>query len=194
MKEFQHTEFEYEKIPKHSFSIGLEALQIYNTIPSKEIYDPELLRGFTREVYYYFQSHHFKDPEYALYMLTLLDRFVDHLKAQAVAGKKFISTTQPPASGNDFEMYFNETLNGNTTIVYNTDDNSGVYIGHNLMNFVHTTDQSYIDDSVSILKKQMANSSVISVVNEKERNNYFFQVKNMINTFRKKIELELASS
>ncbi|NRA11533.1 MAG: hypothetical protein HRT57_06235 [Crocinitomicaceae bacterium] len=192
VKEFQNQKFKYEKISPESFNIGLDALKMYNSIPSKEIYDPELLRGFVREIYYYFESEQFEDPQYAIYMLDLLDRFVDHLKAQAAAGKKFVSTTEPPASGNNFEMYHNETLNGNTTIHYKTDDYEGLYIGHNLMNSVYTSDKAYIDDTVSILNKQMANSSVISSVNEKERNNYFSQVKRMIESFKKKIELELS--
>lgn len=191
VKEFQDQQFKYEKISPESFNTGLDALKMYNAIPSKEIVDPELLRGFVREVYYYFESDQFEDPQYAIYILNLLDRFVDHLKAQAVAGKKFVSTTEPPASGNDFELYHNETLNGNTTIHYKTDDYQGLYVGHNLMNSVYTTDSAYIDDTVSVLQKQMANSSVISVVNEKERNNYFSQVKKMIDSFRKKMELEV---
>ena len=192
VKEFKDQKFKYEKISPESFNTGLDALKMYNSIPSKEIFDPELLRGFVREVYYYFESEQFEDPEYAVYILDLLERFVDHLKAQAEVGKKFVSTTEPPASGNDFEMYHNETLNGNTTIHYKTDDYEGLYVGHNLMNSVYTTDQAYIEDTVSILNKQMANSSVISNVNEKERNNYFSQVRRMIQSFKKKIELELS--
>ncbi|MFT6923945.1 MAG: hypothetical protein ACJA1C_002965 [Crocinitomicaceae bacterium] len=191
VKEFQDQKFKYEKISPESFNTGLDALKMYNSIPSKEIYDPELLRGFVREVYYYFESEQFEDPQYAIYILDLLDRFVDHLKAQAAVGKKFVSTTEPPASGNNFEMYHNETLNGNTTIHYKTDDYQGLYVGHNLLNSVYTTDKAYIDDTVSVLNKQMANSSVISSVNEKERNNYFSQVKRMIESFKKKIELEV---
>ena len=191
VKELQDQKFKYEKISPESFNTGLDALKMYNSIPSKEIYDPELLRGFVREVYYYFESEQFEDPQYAIHILDLLDRFADHLKAQAAVGKKFVSTTEPPASGNDFEMYHNETLNGNTTIHYKTDDYQGLYVGHNLLNSVYTTDKAYIDDTVSVLNKQMANSSVISSVNEKERNNYFSQVKRMIESFKKKIELEV---
>lgn len=192
VKEFQNQKFKYEKISPESFNTGLDALKMYNAIPSKEIYDPELLRGFVREVFYYFQSEQFEDPKYAIYILDLLDRFVDHLKAQATVGKKFVSTTEPPASGNDFEMYHNETINGGTTIYYKTDHYQGLYVGHNLLNSVHTTDQEYIDDTIGVLNKQMANSSVISIVNEKERNNYFSQVKRMIESFKKKIELEIS--
>jgi hypothetical protein len=191
LEEFKDQKFKYEKISPQSFNIGYEALKMYIDIPSKEIYDLELLRGFAREVYYYYEAEQFEDPHYAIYVLDLLNRFVDHLKAQATAGKKFVSTLEPPATGHEFEMYLNETLNGNTTIVYKTDDLEGVFIGHNLLNSVHTTDHAYIADTVGVLNKQMTNSSLISVVNEKQRNNFFSQIKRMIDSYKKKIQIDL---
>ena len=192
MEEYKGVPFEYEKLPEETFAIGMEVLRLYNSIPSKEIYDATFLRGFSREVYYYFNAHHFKDPGYAIYLLELLGRFVDHLEAQAILGKKFTFGNEPPASGNEFTMYHNETLNGNGATLYKTDDHSGLYITHNLLNYLHTTDKIYYEDSLNVMNKQMANSSVISAVNEKDRNSYFFQVKNMINNLKKKMELEMA--
>lgn len=189
--EYKDTKFGYAKISDKTFNIGKDILRVYNSIPSQEIYDPSLLRGFTREIYYYFNANMFEDPEYALYLLTLIERFIAHLKDQAAHGKKFIANTAPPANGNDFKMYYNETLNANGSIYYKTAESEGLYLTHNIMNFLSTRDEKYISDSVAILHKQMANSSIISEANEKERNKYFFQIENMVNQYRKKMELEL---
>ena len=59
------------------------------------------------------------------------------------------------------------------------------------MNYLQTVDKKYVLDSKQILDKQLANSSLISEVNEKERNNYFFEFEKMILSFRKKIEADL---
>ncbi|MDP5099277.1 MAG: helix-turn-helix transcriptional regulator [Crocinitomicaceae bacterium] len=191
MEEFQGKQFEYQKLPEETFAIGQEVLRIYNSIPSKEIYDGSFLRGFAREIYYYFNAHQFKDPGYAVYLLELLLRFVDHLENQAAIGKKFTFGIQPPASGNDFTMFHNETLNGNGTTVYKTDDHRGLYITHNLLNYIHTNDKVYFEDTMNVLNKQMANSSIISSNNEKARNDYFFHVKKMIIKLKSKMEIEL---
>jgi len=183
--------FKYEKFSDKTFGTGVNILKIYNTIPSKEVYDPDLLRGFVREIHYYYKAHLFEDPRYAMHLLDKLDLFMDHLKEQAIIGKKFIKGTQAPASGNDFEMYYSETFNSATSILYKSDDYSGLFIAHNLMNTLHTSDKIYMEDSMGVLKKQIANSSVISVVNEKERNTFFAQIKKMIGNVRKKIELDL---
>ena len=59
------------------------------------------------------------------------------------------------------------------------------------MNYLQTIDKKYVLDSKQIIDKQLANSSLISEVNEKERNNYFFEFEKMILSFRKKIEEDL---
>jgi len=191
LKEYENVNFEYEKISPKTFEIGFETLKIYNTIPSKEIYDIDLLRGFAREIYYYYNSRLITDPSYAIYLLEVLDRFVDHLKAQAEAGKKFVSKSEAPANGNEFEMYYNEANNGNGSIYYQSENEKGLFITHNMLNYLHTSDETYLDDSYQVLKKQLANSSVISSSNEKERNNFFFKIKSNINNIRKKIEADL---
>lgn len=191
MDEFKGKSYDYEKLPEETFAIGHEVLRIYNSIPSQELYDDTFLRGFASEVVYYYKAQHFKDPGYAVYLLELLIRFVDHLEVQATIGKKFIAETQPPASGNEFTMYHNETLNGNGTTMYRTDDHKGLYITHNLLNFIHSSDATYYDDSLNVINKQMANASVISQVNEKSRNSYFHSLRKMINNQKKKIELDL---
>jgi hypothetical protein len=59
------------------------------------------------------------------------------------------------------------------------------------MNYLQTTDSTYVTDTELILGKQLANSSIISVVNEKERNHFFHEFDRTISFFRKKIEADL---
>jgi hypothetical protein len=59
------------------------------------------------------------------------------------------------------------------------------------MNYLHTNAPSYISDSKQIIDKQLSNSSLVSQVNEKERNNFFFEFEKTILSFRKKIEADL---
>jgi hypothetical protein len=112
------------------------------------------------------------------------------LEAQANCGKKFMYGTQAPANGNNFEMYLNETINSDATFYYKGKELQGVYLTHNLMNYLETTDENYVNDSKLIIDKQLANSSLISVVNEKERNNFFFEFNKTINSFKKKMEAD----
>lgn len=190
--DYKDQPFRHERTSSKAFDLGKEILQIYNSIPSKEIYDPEFMRGFMRQVQYYYKSHLFEDPEYALFLYDRVLMLSQHLKSQAVQGKKFMYGTEPPAQGNDFEMYLNETINSDATFYYRSKDVQGLYITHNIMNYLETNNESFVKDSYFILEKQLMNSSLISVVNEKERNNFFYDFDRTINMFKKKIEADLS--
>jgi hypothetical protein len=183
--------FKHEKVTERAFELGKNIVAMYNSIPSIEIFDPELMRGFMRQILYYFKSNMFEDPSYALFLCDRAIMFSQHLKAQADCGKKFIYGTHPPEQGNQFEMYLNETINSDAAFYYESKEKKGLYVTHNIMNYLQTTDEQYVSDTKQVLDKQLANSSLISVVNEKERNNYFFEFEKTINMFRKKIEADI---
>lgn len=189
--DYKNALFQHEKTSDTAFSLGKEILQIYNAIPSQEIYDPEFMRGFLRQIQYYYNAHLFENPEYALFLYDRMLLLSSHLKEQANCGKKFIYGTQAPASGNDFKMYLNETINSDVTFYYESKELKGLYLTHNIMNYLETTNPNYVNDSKLIIDKQLTNSSLISNVNEKERNNFFFEFDRTINSFKKKIEADL---
>jgi hypothetical protein len=189
--DLKETLFEHEKTSETAFGYGKEILQIYNSIPSKEIYDLEFMRGFMRQIEYYFKAHLFKEPEYAIFLLDRVLMLSGHLKEQASIGKKFMYSTQAPAQGNEFEMYLNETINSDATFYFKGKEIEGLFITHNIMNYLETNNQLYIQDTLQILDRQLSNSSLISIVNERERNNFFFDFDRTINSFKKRIEANL---
>jgi hypothetical protein len=191
IKDYALEKFKHEKTSERAFELGRDILQLYNQIPSTEIFDPELMRGFMRQIFYYYKAHLFEDPSYALFLCDRALLMVQHLHDQASVGKKFIYGTQAPAEGNMFNMYVNETINAETTFLYETNESKGLFISHNIMNYLHTSDELYVSDTMKILDKQLANSSLISVVNEKERNSYFYDLEKMIRSFRARIESDL---
>jgi hypothetical protein len=188
---YQNEKFKHEKTSERAFELGRDILQIYNSIPSQEIYDPQLLQGFIRQIVYYCQAHHFEDPQYALFLCDRLKMMSAHIREQASLGKKFIYGTQAPASGNDFAMFNNEIVNTDASFYFTSSELQGVYLTHNVMNYLQTTNKGYVEDTKQILDKQIANSSIISVVNEKERNNYFHELDRTIDIAKKKIEASL---
>ncbi len=189
--EYKNQQFSYQKISERTFQTGKEILQIYSSIPSKEIYDIDLLRGFVRQIRYYFNAYLFKDPSYSLVLLNQTQELLNHIKEQAIIGKKFMYGTQAPFSGNDFEMYFNETLNADGTFCFKSKEKNGIYLNHNIMNFLQTSDEDYVKETDQIIGRILDNSSLISNTNERERNSFFHQVEKTINNYKQKIEIDL---
>ena len=191
IEEYQNVLFQEEKLTDHAYSVGYEILQRYVKIPTTECYDPEFLKGFMRQIQYYSSAHLFKDPEYPLVLMDEIKMMAEHIKLQAELGKKFIYRQQPPASGNEFNLYLNDTINADNTYYYEAQEQKGIYVVHNHLNFLHTTDPTYVKESKSILDRQISNSSLISQVNEKERNSFFHKLDKTISMFRSKIEADL---
>ena len=191
LPEYENTKFKDEKIDKETMAIGIESLNIYNSVPSIEVYGPETLRGFLRQIEYYFDSHYFQDPAYALTLLDSLYNFMEHMKAQAEAGRKFSYGNEVPNSGNEFKMYANDTFLPDNTYLTKWKGGSSVYFTHNLMNYLFTSDPYYVSESEAVLHRLVDNSSLISKENVKQRERFFAGIERTISNFRRKVEAEL---
>jgi hypothetical protein len=189
--EFRNQQFTHEKTSERTFKTGKEVLTIYNSIPSKEIYDLDFLRGFIRQIQYYFSAHLFKDPKYSLRLLNEMTLLLNHIKEQAIVGRKFMYGLQAPASGSEYEVYLNETTISDSTYFFKSTEKKGMYITHNMMNYLSTTDENYVNETEHILNKLVSNSSLISATNEKERNSFFYQLERTIQLYKQKIETDL---
>lgn len=191
IENYKTEQFNHEKIAEKTFQTGKEILQIYNTIPSKEIYDSDFLRGFIRQIQYYFNAYLFKDPNYAIRLLDEMQQLIEHMKTQTSIGKKFMFGTHPPASGNNYEVFLNETIINDSTYCFKSDEKKGLFLTHNMMNYLKTSDENYVSESEQIIDKLIENSSLISKVNEKERNGFFHQLERTILIYKQKIESDL---
>lgn len=189
---YENELFRREKIDKQTLMIGIEAHNIYNSIPTTEIYSAETLRGTLRQIQYYFDAHLFEDRSYVLELVDNLLALIGHLKAQAEIGRKYAYGNEPPTAGNSIDMYFNETFISDNTYLIKSNSGSSVYLSHNIMNYLNTTDPYYIQESEFVLEKLVNNSNLISKVNAKDRNRFFATLEINVRNFRKKVEAELA--
>lgn len=185
---YQNEKFKHEKITERAFELGWTILQKYNSIPTVEIVDLDLINGFMRQVIYYLEAGLFEDPSYALFLTERAELFISHFKTQAQQGKKFMIGNDAPAQGNNLSLYMNETINTDATFIYESKQERGVYLTHNIMNYLHTSNEIYFKDSMQIMERQIINSSLISEVNEKQRNAYFTAIEKKVHSHKKTIQ------
>lgn len=162
----------------------------YNELPTTEIYDSELLRGFAREIQVNYHSGSFENPHYALFLFDQLKQFTNHLKNQAEIGRKFI-VNAPHNLGGNFQMFHNTTLNAITSTYYKTDIKEGLIIAHNYMNTLHTDNKIYIDDSKRILDYILSHSTSLSQTNESGRESYFNEINTQIDFYMEKVKRDM---
>jgi len=189
--EFDNLKFGRETISSDILEISIEAHNLYNSIPSTEIYSPETLRGTLRQIEYYFDARLFEDPEYALELLDSLVELLMHMKKQTEVGRKFPLGKEAVTSGNELYLYSNDTYIYDNTYFFEWDNGSAVYFSHNIMNYLTTSNRHYTEETKLILDQLLDNSCLISNANAKERNRFFGNIEHTIFQFRKKVELEL---
>lgn len=191
MEEYRGELHEEVRVDESLFGLGAEVLDLYVKLPTSECYDPEFLRGLIRQIHYYAEARLFKDPRYALKLMDDVKNMADHVQAQAELGKKFKFRDKSGFVGEKYNVYLNDTINSDNTFYYQADEVEGIYMSHNQMNYLHTSDTVYVKETKSILEKQFANSSLISKVNQKERNVFFHKLQKQIETVRSQIEADL---
>jgi hypothetical protein len=193
LEEYKDKKYREERVTDSAFEMGAEILDAYVHTPTIECYDPEFLKGFIRQIQYYSDARLFEDPNHALVLIDEVRHMTDHIKEQINIGRKFKHRDNPENVGQKYDVYLNDTINADNSFYYSSEEIEGIYISHNLMNYLHTTDPSYVHETKSILDKQIANSSLISQVNEKQRNAFFYKLYKNIESTRNQILVDLES-
>lgn len=191
LQEYQTIQFSEFEFSAEETALGDEILSIYTTIPSTELYDPDLMRGFAREIYFYYSSQELDEPKKVVEMYNECIEFINHLKQQAKIGKKYCRGTSSLKTGNKLELYYNESLNSIASFYYETKQTKGLFLAHNFMNSLHTLDENYVNDTKNVLDQLISNSSKISVVATKERNHYFSEIEKVIKSYCAKVKLDV---
>jgi len=189
---YKDEKFKREKIDKKVLQIGIEAHNIYNSMPTTELYCPETLKGILRQIEYYFEAGVFEDNMYVLELLDNVANLAKHIKHQAEVGHKFVVGNEPNTAENTkFNMYLNDTYLPDNTYYVTHDNGALTYFSHNIMNFIMTENPFYCSDTKMILDRLIDNSTLISVTAAKERDKFFASLDRAIQNLKKKIELEL---
>jgi len=186
LSKFQKKRFSQYSFSKRELALANEILTIYNSIPSTEIYDPDLLCGFAREINYYFSSKELDDSKTALLLYDEMDGLLQHINDQAKVGAKFGKGEQSEACV-PFNMFFNETLNAVASFYYSTNYSQGLFLAHNFMSSLHTNNKEYVVKTKEVLEEIISNSSKISAGNMKERKKYFEDVSHQLERYKTKI-------
>lgn len=168
-----------------------EILMLYNRIPSTELYDLDVFRGFSREVYYYFESNELTAQE-ANQIYTEMLLLVQHIQVQAESGKKHQVNRSAQDFDASFEMFYNEMLNASALFYYEAKGFCGLTILQNFLTPLFTDNQQHVLESKKMLDHLIRNSQNISVTNAKGRTQYFSQIEQTIRDYQEKLKPHLA--
>ncbi len=185
---FENKVFNPEEIPQELIEVAKKVWESYVHIPSIEIWSEETYKVTLRQIEYYYSSGRFRNKKDALDLLEDYRKLFEHVQRQAEHGCKSLFGKDPRGDDQNYKLYFNEVIISDNTVFFKMGDFNMVHLGHNVMNIISTTDPSFCRDTNMIQKNMMKNSTLISVVGEKERSRLFNQIYKSIDHYMERIE------
>lgn len=145
---------------------------LYYQIPSVEIWNLENINSTIHQIDYYRHSKAFTSPDDITTLYDCLYKTIVHIEAQAEAGYKF-PLHNPAQKCSSYEVYFNEFILGDNSIMACLNDKKIVYINHAVISYMTTTDERFCNFTENAFQNLIKRSTLISAINEKERIQFF---------------------
>jgi len=171
--EFKKRKFRFSDYPDELFAIDQKVLNLYNQIPSVEIWNLESMSIIFRQIDFYRDGQVFESDKDAYILYEAVEKLWYHLEKQASLGYKFAYGDPEQKPAGKFRMYFNEVLLGDNNSLVVLDGVKLSYIAHTTINFMLTRDMVFNENMYNHLQNQMKRSTLISTVSEKERAKFF---------------------
>lgn len=172
--------FSLKDYPDELFELGKKALNIYNEIDSVEIWNLESINSSLRQIDYYHDSGMFADRKEVVLIYEAYEKLITHLDAMADAGFKFnVDESRNECSGS-YQMYLNEMVIGDNSILVVLDNTKLGFIIHTVINIMTTTDLRFCDNMYECIQNLMKKSTLISSVSERERSRFFRSLRKRI--------------
>lgn len=147
-------------------------VQLYNQLPTTEIWNVESLNSTLRQIDFYRESGAFATPSDARLLYQKVEELIDAIEYQAEAGVKCV-LRQPNPAALPYRLFVNELILGDNTLLVQLDSVRLTYLNHSVLHFLGTRDEEFNEFMFANLDNLMKKSTLVSGVGEKERSQFF---------------------
>ncbi|MEO6290964.1 MAG: hypothetical protein ABIO76_13635, partial [Ginsengibacter sp.] len=159
---------------------GKKISDLYLQIPSTEIWNLDCINTTIRQIDYYRETRIFKSQQDIETVYNCLEKLVDHIELMVEHGYKFPYGNPLQKEKVKYSVYINEFVLGDNTVLVEIDGEKMVFLNHNVINYMMTTNKKFINYTFETLKVLLRKSMLISEISEKDRQLFF-------NTLRERI-------
>lgn len=165
-------------VSKELINVALKVWEKYSTVPSTEILNYETLNATLRQIEFAYECGMFNSKQEAIELCDDCAVMMDHLKFQA---ERALKLTKGEVGQGKFDLYLNEVLIGDNSVLFKLGEKRVVFITSNQFNILTTT-QEYFCSLIEDYMNNMINKSVlISHTAERERSKFFNKMEIRIN-------------
>ena len=137
----QNKPFDFEIIPYPVYKQVETVLNLYRSLHTTELWSMNIMDSTLSQVEYHVSIGGFKNPKDAVTICKRLHELADHMQSMAQHGRKFILGSNSSSEGGTFNLYHNEMIYTNNTILVDTPFGKSVYATHTNPNFLKTSDE-----------------------------------------------------
>jgi hypothetical protein len=153
-------------------------------MPSVELWNFESLASSIRQVEYYRDAGLFANEADFKIVLDSFDKTLEHLQHQAEVGRKFMPNATELTYREPFQLYVNEVILGNNTIIVDLDGSHHCFITYNVLSYLMTKDPRFTSLSAESFHNLVSRSTIISGTGEKFRNRFFRYLHEKVSALR----------
>lgn len=157
--------------------VGKKIVDAYNRLPSTEIWNVESINSTIRQIEFYRESNVFEDADDINVLYQAVFTLIDHIEKQAELGLKFELHGSPSANAASYDLFNNEVILGDNTILARLDSQVITFLNHSVINFVGTRDLRFNNYMHECVKNLIRKSTQLSKVGEKERARFFNRIR-----------------
>lgn len=177
--------FHAQVIPQELLSLGTRIWEKYVNVPSTEILSPEVLTATLRNIEFTRDCGFFENPTDALRLCDECQLLLERLNLQAEAGHK--GDPPSPDPGARFDIYHNEVLIGDNTILFKMGEKRVTFVTANNFDILTTSHEIFCHETEDHINNLISKSTLISRNAQKERAKFFNRVSERIQETRKRL-------
>jgi hypothetical protein len=170
---FVHNKFSSTPLPKEIEDMGREIAMAYNNIPSIEIWNAECINSTIAQIEYYREAGYFESEDDVKKIYDSLAQLIEHIRAQAEAGCKFLPGENSSARQDNFQFFYNRVVLGDNTIMITINDKKILYLTYDVLNYMTTQDEKFCNDIHENLQLLIRRATMLSGAGDKQRNIFF---------------------
>jgi len=179
-EELKGQKFTLNTIEPRHIELSLKIIDVYNEIPSTDIWNIESINSTIRQIEFYREANAFETHEDIRLLYLGVFRLIDHIEKQADLGVKFPLGGKPMANSAPYNLFNNELILGDNTVLAELNSTKITFLNHSVINFVGTQDERFNAHMFDNFQNLIRKSTQLSSVGEKERTRFFNRIRDKV--------------
>ena len=179
-RRYHNVNFSPDLVPKELLALGKRIHEKFTSIGRTELWSDDTIHASLRQIEFYYECGFFNSPAQARNLCDELLKTMAEIRECAVSGRTF--------NGDEhFDLFKNDILIADNTFLFRLGNKHAVFINHNTLNVLSTTQESFCMQTDNYLQNLLNKATKISGTGEKERLKFFNMIDEKIQNLKKRI-------